>query len=240
MNAPTGPAPEIPTQVRDLAVRLGADPVLGARTVFLTQTGRMRINLSSNRWLGFSARQTISITSCAFHWQARFQPFGLLTVVDALQDGGGRLDATAFGFIPVMRTSPGPALTRGELMRYLAELSYAPDAMLHNPHLRWRVGNAETLYVSAGSGSGAAEVRLSLGTDGRIAAIFAADRPRSANPPVLPTPWLGGFSDYQQREGRWVPFSGKVGWQIDGVDTLYWQGKLMKWGLDKAGDPINR
>lgn len=231
MNDPTRPVSEIPTQVRDLALRLGANPILGARTVTLTQTGQMRLNLSSNLWLAFTARQKISITSCDFDWQARFQPFGLLAVVDALQNGKGRLEATAFGFISVMRAVPGPTLTRGELIRYLAELSYAPDAILHNPHLRWRVENKKTLYVAADCGDASAEVRLSLGSDGCISRIFAADRPRSAKPPVLLTPWLGGFSDYRQREGRLVPFSGQVGWKIEGEEMLYWRGKLTEWKI---------
>lgn len=238
MSATTRPVFEIPAEVRDLALRLGADPVLGNRTVALAQSGQMRLNLSSDRWLAFSARQTISITSCDFDWQARFQPFGLLRVVDALQDGMGRLEATALGFIPVMRARPGPALTRGELMRYLAELSYAPDAMLHNPHLSWRVENADTFHVAAGSGDTAAEVRLSLGLDGRISSIFAANRPRSAKPPVLPTPWLGGFSDYQQRVGRWVPLSGQVGWQIEGIEKAYWRGRLTEWSLCQSPLPV--
>lgn len=231
MNATAKTHPVIPNDVRDLALRLGAEPVLRARTVALTQTGQMRLSLSSNRWLAFTARQTISITSCDFDWQARFQPFGLLRVADALENGTGRLEAKALGLIPVMRAMPGAALTRGELMRYLAELSYAPDAMLHNLHLRWRVENADTIHVAAGSGDTAAEVRLSRGSDGRISSIFAADRPRSAKPPVLPTPWLGGFSDYQEREGRWIPYSGQVGWQIDGVETIYWRGQLTGWRL---------
>ena len=229
MNASTRTVPESPTEVRDLALRLGADPVPGARRVALTQTGQMRLDLTSNRWLAFTARQTIAVASCAFDWQARFLPFGLLAVVDALNDGKGRLEATALGFIPVMRAAPGPALTRGELMRYLAELAYAPDAILHNHDLRWRVENAETLHVSAGSGDTAVEVRLSLGPDGRIASIFAADRPRSAKPPILPTPWQGSFSDYRQRDGRWVPFRGEVGWQIEAMATPYWRGHLTGW-----------
>jgi len=234
MNAPNRTDSGIPAEVRDLARRLGADPEPGARMVALTQTGQMRLNLSSDRWLAFTARQTIALTSCDFDWQARFLPFGLLAVADALQDGKGRLDATALGFVPVLRSMPGPALARGELMRYLAELAYAPDAILHNRHLRWRVENAETLHVGAGSGGDAAEVRLSLGADGRIASIFASDRPRSARPPILPTPWQGGFSDYRQREGRWIPYSGQIGWQIDGVELLYWRGQLTDWGLREA------
>jgi len=92
----------IPAEVGDLALLLGADPVLGARTVGLTRSGQMRLDRSFDRWRAFSARQTISITSCDVDWQARLQPFGLLAVGDALQDGKGRPEATALGFISLM------------------------------------------------------------------------------------------------------------------------------------------
>ena len=48
------------------------------------------------------------------------------------------MDVLALGFIPLVRAQHTTALQRGELMRYLAELAWAPDAILHNPHLRWR------------------------------------------------------------------------------------------------------
>ncbi len=73
------------------------------------------------------------------------------------------------------------------------------------------------------------KVTLALGSDGRIAGIHAADRPRSAKEPVLPTPWRGRFSDYRQRMGRWIPFAGQVAWVIDGVENIYWRGTLTYW-----------
>jgi len=49
----------------------------------------------------------------------------------------------ALGVIPVARAERSSALMRGELMRYLAELAWAPDAFLFNTTLfnttlRWR------------------------------------------------------------------------------------------------------
>jgi hypothetical protein len=47
----------------------------------------------------------------------------------------------------------------------------------------------------------------------------------------LPTPWRGRFSDYRRHFGRWLPFAGEVGWEIDGKEIVYWQGKIADWGL---------
>ena len=46
--------------------------------------------------------------------------------------GEGRFDIVALGFIPIARAKHTPALVRGELMRYLAEIPWAPDAILCN------------------------------------------------------------------------------------------------------------
>jgi hypothetical protein len=225
---------QLPAAVRDLALRLGADPNAGARRVRLTQTGRMKSQLDATSWMPFTASQAISTQTCAFDWRARAGPLGLVSVRDALADGEGRLEVTALGFIPIARASHSTALLRGEFMRYLAELAWAPDAILHNAELRWRRDGPDTLAVSAGAAETASEVLLSLDSDGRIAGGFAPDRPRSATPPILPTPWRGRFFDYRRHEGRWLPFAGEVAWEIDGREIVYWQGRVVHWAMDEG------
>ena len=224
----------LPSAVRDLAMRLGADPNLGPRRVRLTQTGRMKTRLEATSWMSFTATQTISTQTCAFDWQARMGPLGLISVRDKMADGGGQLNVRALGVVPIVQSRSTAALTRGELMRYLAEIAWAPDAILHNTELRWRVDGPDLLAISAGSGETASEVLLSLDSDGRISGGFAPDRPRSATPPTLPTPWRGRFSDYRRHEGRWLPFAGEVGWEIDGMEIVYWQGRINRWELEEC------
>ena len=116
----------------------------------------------------------------------------------------------ALGVIPVARAERSSALMRGELMRYLAELAWAPDAILFNVTLRWREDGPDRLSVSAGVGETAAEVTLSLDGEERIAGSFAPDRPRSAAAPIQPTPWRGRFCDYRHHDNMWLPFAGEV------------------------------
>ncbi len=193
------------------------------------QIGRMKAKTEAKSWMSFTAKQSISTRKCAFDWRARAGPFGIVSGRDALEDGEGRFDITALGFIPIARAEHTTALVRGELMRYLAELPWAPDAILQNSALRWRVAGADQFVVSAGAGETAVEVVLNLDTEGRIAGAFAPDRPRSATAPVLPTPWRGRFSDYRRHAGRLLPFAGEVGWEVDGKECVYWQGRLEHW-----------
>lgn len=224
----------LPRGVRELAIRLGSDHFPGARRVRLNQTGRMKTQLDAASSMAFTASQTISTRTCAFDWRARMGPLGLISVRDALSDSEGRLDVTALGFVPIARTPRTPALVRGELMRYLAELAWAPDAILQNPELRWREEGPDTIVVGAGAGETLSEVLLSLDSDGRIVGGFAPNRPRSATPPILPTPWRGRFFDYRQHNGRWIPFGGEVAWEIEGKEIVYWQGRLAHWEMDEG------
>lgn len=94
---------------------------------------------------------------------------------------------------------------------------------------RWRELGPGTLVVSAGTGAVTADVTLTLVQDGRIAGAFAADRPRPATPPTLPTPWPGRFADYRLHGGIWLPFAGEVAWEIEGKEVVYWQGQIKTW-----------
>ena len=219
----------LPAAVYDLALRLGVEPDTRRSTVKITQTGRMKRQLGASAWMPFTAVQSISTGECAFEWKARAGPFGMVTAIDALEKGEGRFDIMALGFIPIARAAHTSALVRGELMRYLAELPWAPDAILHNPDLFWRVEGPDQLAVSAGSVDTRSEVILSLDREGRIAGAFAPDRPRSVIAPFLPTPWRGRFSQYRNHNGFSIPFAGEVAWEIDGKEDVYWQGRIETW-----------
>jgi hypothetical protein len=58
-------------------------------------------------------------------------------ILDCYVDGEGLLEARLYGSLPLTRAA-GPETSRGELMRYLAELIWAPHAKRHNPALSWR------------------------------------------------------------------------------------------------------
>jgi hypothetical protein len=218
--------PRLPAAVYDLAIRIGAKPDDNRTGVKLTQTGRMKRNLDTQSWMTFNATQTISNLASEFDWLGKFGPFGMISARDALEHGEGRLDIMALGVVPIARAAHTPALVRGELMRYLAELAWAPAAILLNTTLRWRVEGPAQLAVSAGENETASEVILSLNSDGRIASAFAPDRPRSATAPFLLTPWRGRFSDYRLHKDMWLPFAGEVAWEIAGKEVLYWQGRI--------------
>jgi len=180
-------------------------------------------------WMAFEARQTISTVDCAFSWSARSGFARAIEVRDALGPEGGDFRVRALGLFPIASIRKSPELTRGELIRYLAELAWAPQAIMSNSDLRWTERNGSQLCVAASAGEVAAEVTLTLDARGRIAEVFCPDRPRAVKGRFEPTPWRGRFEDYSRREGVWTPSRGTVSWILDGRETPVWEGRILNW-----------
>jgi hypothetical protein len=217
----TAPPPEI---VRDFAHRAAPLSPVPA-VVRLRQRGTMRLK-PRDPWRPFTADQTISVRVPGFVWNAHaaIAPFLSARILDAYVGGRGLLEARLFGSLPLAR-STGPETDRGELMRYLAELAWAPQAMLFNPMLRWREMDENVVEVSADSPDGPARVRLAFHA-GDITGIEADDRPRTEGNRTVPRRWTGRFFDYRTMNGCRIPVRADVSWVLpDGVFQC-WQGEI--------------
>ena len=214
----------LPAPVYDLAYRLGALARPEAATVRFSQEGRMRES-AGRRWMRFRASQTVWIDRCAFDWRARAGLAGWIGIRDRLIGGVGRLEVKALGLLPLARISRSVALTRGETIRYLAELPLAPEAIVRNPSLHWTAHGPGKLKVTALAEGAPVEVMFSLDGEGRIAEALAESRPRAVPDGFVETPWRGRFADYRQQDGLWLPSMGRVCWITDGRPEMVWEGR---------------
>ena len=209
--------PSVPAIIRAFVRRATRETPV-PNTVWLRQWGEMRASLRGS-WQPFTAEQVIGIHQPGFAWLARMQvaPLASARILDCYVDGEGLLEARLCGSLPLARAA-GPQADKGELMRYLAELAWAPHAMLHNPQLSWREIDATTVEVSAESQAGAARVRL-IFENGDIARVEADDRPRMLGRRIIPTRWQGRCCDYREVNGLSYPDprSGELavaGWSV--------------------------
>lgn len=217
-------APALPAVVRSFArrsVRGGSVPA----TVHLRQRAEMRANPGAP-WQRHTAEQIIGVHEPGFVWLARVRLAPLLSahILDAYVDGKGLIEVRLFGSLPVARMT-GPQIGRGELMRYLAELAWAPHAILHNRRLRWREISATAVEVSADSTDGPARVRLVF-EGGDLVHIEADDRPRAVDGDMVPTGWLGRFFDYREIGGCRIPTRAEVSWLPAAGPFVCWRGEL--------------
>lgn len=192
--------------------------------VRLTQVGEMQ--LKPGRWLRFSAEQEVAIDRVAFSWRARF-PIALrlaLRVSDWYRAGDGALEVKLFG-LPLRRTR-GLDVARGEAMRYLAELPWAPQAFAANGELEWREVDGETVEVATVVASSRAAMRLHFNEAGDVVRASAPDRPRAVGRDAVATPFVGEWGDYESFDGVRIPTTAAVRWELDDGPFVYFRGRI--------------
>lgn len=216
--------------LRELARACGV-PQNGPRAlgVQLEQRGAIR-DIDHARWEPFAARERIAVTRCAFAWRARMGRLGLVRGESMIDRGVGRLRISLLGVLPLLNLPRGPALDRSEMIRYLAELVLAPDAMLDNPQLDWSLLPDGRMVVAAPLPDGPARVVLTRDrATGLIERVEAAARPCWFAPGHAPLPWFAELGDYHGSFGRVLPASMRAGWIIDGAPMPMWQARLTGW-----------
>jgi hypothetical protein len=220
--------PALPAEVRAMAKRLGALEGAAPKTATMTQSGMMWQKPGGSP-MHFTARQTNATANPDFIWRARFSPLDSMQIADYVVDGQGGLEGKLLGLVTMVDTVGTGDVLQGQLMRYLAELPWNPDAILSNKGLGWTVIDARTLKAAVMAGDVRAEVTFHLDADGRIESAGPDPRPRDEDGKPVLRPWHGRFWDYRDVEGRQIPFQGKVAWVIDGTDFVYWRGELSAW-----------
>jgi len=222
---PVQSVPDLPPLVEAFARRGLAGGQL-ARGIALTQSAEMRLSRGA-KWQAVPARQVISTGAPGFLWLAemRVGPVRLVRVIDFFSRGSGRLEVRALSAFR-MGLAVGPEADIGEAMRYLAELPWAPDAILGNPALRWRQLAPDRVEVATDTNAGEARVTLIFDATGDITSMEAHGRPAAEGKGFVPRDWVGEFFDYGMLGPRRVPRSGEVGWVYDDGYETYFRGRF--------------
>lgn len=218
----------LPAVVRrwlEVAVPADAPP---ARLVRLGQRFEMN-QRPGGPWLPGTAVHLASLTEPGFAWSASatFAPLVSARVYDALVDGAGFLEARAWGAVPVVRAS-GPATTKGELQRWLAELPWTPLAVLQVPTLVWTAVGDDAARVEGRAGDVAGAVTLRFDDDSGLPVEAAADdRPRGVGRDTVDTRWRGIFTDHRAYGEYVLPARAEVAWLLDDTWSPYWRGEVL-------------
>lgn len=220
-------AMDLPSAVLSLAGNARAQPMPASAVVEISQRDQMWSRPGA-RPSQFTARQLFRIDQPAFLWMAKYGPLGLVSVTDCFIGGRGELEARLLGLFTVAKMAGNHRIDHGELMRYLAELPWNPDAILSNDRLTWDVKEPQLLLV--GVKNQPAKVAVSL-RDGLIDTVFAEARPRAEGRQLVDRPWRGRFWDYRSVAGRRMPIRGEVAWVLDGKEFVYWRGEILSWNL---------
>ncbi|MFZ1137868.1 MAG: DUF6544 family protein [Candidatus Sulfotelmatobacter sp.] len=105
------------TNLRSFCFPGGEEAARRIRTVRTTQSGEMRMSPEA-RWIPFTADETTHTTRSGFRWEAHLDPgkIGSPTVIDAYEQGHGRLVVKLGRIVPVRRIA-GTEADKGEIQR---------------------------------------------------------------------------------------------------------------------------
>ncbi len=232
-NPPVPVADRLPPRVREFAQRCDASADDIAVRVRLTQLAELQRE-AGGPWYWLEARQTIVTGEPGFVWEG-WRPFCGTTkvrVVDSLVNGVGRLRVQIVGLIRIIEAK-GVEVDRGEAMRYLAELPWAPDAILGNPAVSWAMDGDDWAVASTDTTGGPVSVRFRFDGAGDIVEFFAKDRPAlQPGGGVKLCDWRGYFRNYRMIGTRRIPSEGEVGYVEDGTYRAYFQGRVTGYDTD--------
>ena len=218
-----------------------------ARALRIEQEGSFLLN---EKWIRFDAIQEFSCrqTHPGFVWDAQMHNtcFGSLnltfpiSVRDAYVHGeGGSMKAQLPMGINIVSMKDTDDLNLGELMRWLAEATLFPFALLPQEHanndgteLKWSAGtdpSDNSALLEFKHNNLTAKINFYFDPDTHMVTNIKTKRPRTIKSKTELTDWEGTFSEYESHGGLLVPTRMSVGWKMaDEPLELYFRGKNVK------------
>lgn len=185
--------------------------------------------LQPGAWKPFTSRQLYTTQPRGFVWDAtiRFLPFLPLRVRDRYAAGDGSMLGSLAGVVTVVDQRGTDAMGESSLLRYLAEATWLPTALLPQEGVQWTPRDDSSATASLLDGEHAVSMDVYFGAGGGIVRIVAT-RGRDVKGTSVPTPWEGEFSDsLLEVNGMRIPASGQVSWLLPEGRHTYWRGRVV-------------
>ena len=214
-------------------------PIITAATV--QHSGTFNMGEIKDDWKPFTSTQRVVTKRPGFDWDARVTLFpGVAAYIhDAYISGSGLLKVAIFGLIPVADLPATADLSRGELLRYLAETTWYPTALLPSQGVVWQGVDAQTAIATLTDGGITVSLRFGFGADGLIDTARAELRGRLVGNTVTYLPWQGRFWNYTQKSGMLVPLEAEVAWVLPEGSKPYYRGSMSAVNYDYASPANN-
>jgi hypothetical protein len=198
------------------------------RVTHLRQTGELRTDPQSDRWLLFQADQVVTPLSPGFVWDAQVNiaPLMHVRVRDAYVAGQGSGEVSLLSAIPVAAQRDRFEMDSGALHRYLAETVWHPTALLPSTCLKWSPIDDNKALASLTDSDITVQLEFSFNDAGEVTGIYSAGRWGLFAGEYKQVPWEGHFQKYEERDGMRVPTEGEVGWYVSGGWQCVWKGTI--------------
>jgi len=120
-------------------------------------------------------------------------------------------------------------------MRFIAEAPWYPTALLPSQGVQWEAVDDTSAKATLKDGETTLTLLFRFHENGLIGSVRAEARGRTVAGKVIPTPWEGRWSNYELRDGMYIPLEGEVAWLLPDGPKPYWRGKIIKIHYEFAG-----
>jgi Family of unknown function (DUF6544) len=205
--------------------------------VRIRQTGTLRTDATSERWMPFEAEHVVVPPAIGFVWNARVTVAPLLhvRVRDSLIEGRGAGQVILLSAFTVSADANTPEMNSGSLHRYLAEAVWYPTALLPSRKLSWTEIDATRALATLTDHDVSVSLEFRFAENGEVTGIFTPARWGTFAGGYRQVPWEGHFRDYREQGGVFVPTEGDVGWYVDNRWQAVWKGRITEYRLRTEG-----
>jgi hypothetical protein len=189
-------------------------------------------------WSPFTSVEHVAVHPPGFVWDAtiRMLPLVPVRVRDSYLDGRGAMRGAAAGLVTVVDQQGTREMAEATLMRFLAEATWFPTALLPGDAgagVVWTAIDDSTARATLTDGGVTAVVDFHFGPGGEVTRTSAMRHRDVDGTPVL-TPWVGHSRDYRRLDGMMVPTSGEVEWITEAGRLPYWRGRITRAAFEMA------
>ncbi|TXT41571.1 MAG: hypothetical protein FD135_202 [Comamonadaceae bacterium] len=191
--------------------------------------GRFNLSATAEQWKPFTSTQRVVTRRPGFLWDAQIVmlPGVPVRVVDSYIAGQGRLRAAALGLFTVADICGGGEIARGEFMRYFAEATWYPTALLPSQGVRWQAVDEHSAHATLEDSPLALTLLFRFNDAGLIDSFRAEARAAVVGKETVMLPWEGKLSNYQMTHGGMtVPHSAEVAWVWPEGHRTYFTGTV--------------
>lgn len=196
--------------------------------VRIRHRGTFNMGETVDQWKPFTSDQQIIAQRPGFDWDARIAiaPGLHARVHDAYISGEGLLHASLLGLFSLANVRGTGAFAEGELMRFCAEATWYPTALLPSQGVRWQPVDDHSANATLSDGSVSVTLLFTFSMSGLIESVRAESRGRMVSGSITPTRWEGRFWNYSERDGMHIPLEGEVAWLLPEGTKPYWRGHI--------------
>ena len=201
-------------------------PIVVSATV--QHQGTFNMSATGESWKPFTSTQRVITRRPGFDWDARVMVFpGVAAHIhDAYIAGAGMLKVAILGLVPVANVPESAELSRGELMRFLAEAVWYPTALLPSQGVVWQAVDAQSATATFTDAGTTLSLRFGFHANGLIDTVLAESRGRLVGNTTTYAPWHGRFWNYAERSGMQVPLQAEIAWVLPEGDKPYYRSLM--------------